>query len=165
MAPVRHTRPDLCERGAAVASGSFRTIASTCQDVANGRRFGRSNARQSGRAGPRRHARGRGGPAVGSGAVWRGTRAHVHRDAAGLSCRAEVSLSQGGCLADDLSPPAERPGRYHRVGLLPYLSRLEPDRKEEYLASYHALLARPCPVMEDGTTLLAFPRIFIVATR
>lgn len=51
------------------------------------------------------------------------------------------------------------------TGLLPYLNRLEESEKEDYLAAYKAYLADHYPVMPDGTVLLAFPRLFIVATR
>lgn len=54
---------------------------------------------------------------------------------------------------------------FSSTGLMPYLSRLEPDQKQEYLAAYRALLAAHYPILEDGTTLLAFPRLFIVASR
>ncbi len=50
-------------------------------------------------------------------------------------------------------------------GLLPYLSRLSPEQGREYLAAYREALAAHYPVLADGTTLLAFPRLFFVATR
>lgn len=50
-------------------------------------------------------------------------------------------------------------------GLRPYLSRLTEGERADYLARYESELARHYPVHADGTTLLAFPRLFIVATR
>ena len=51
------------------------------------------------------------------------------------------------------------------TGLLPYLSRLNESQRAEYLATYEELLSEHYPVMEDGTVLLPFPRLFIVARR
>lgn len=51
------------------------------------------------------------------------------------------------------------------TGLLPYLNRLEEGDRSRYLETYIALLAEHYPVMDDGTVLLPFPRLFIVATR
>ncbi|MBB5577622.1 MULTISPECIES: trans-aconitate 2-methyltransferase [Rhizobium] len=50
-------------------------------------------------------------------------------------------------------------------GLLPYLSRLSVVEQAEYLRIYKGLLADSYPVMADGTVLLPFPRLFIVASR
>lgn len=50
-------------------------------------------------------------------------------------------------------------------GLLPYLSRLSAEEQAEYLKVYRGLLADSYPVMPDGTVLLPFPRLFIVASR
>ncbi|SCB10599.1 trans-aconitate 2-methyltransferase [Rhizobium multihospitium] len=50
-------------------------------------------------------------------------------------------------------------------GLLPYLSRLSVEEQAEYLGIYKGLLADSYPVMPDGTVLLPFPRLFIVASR
>lgn len=54
---------------------------------------------------------------------------------------------------------------FKSTGLRPYLSRLDEDEKTAYLASYRALLAEHHPTASDGTVMLAFPRLFIVATR
>jgi trans-aconitate 2-methyltransferase len=54
---------------------------------------------------------------------------------------------------------------FRSTGLMPYLSRLAPDQQEDYLGAYRKALAAHYPVLQDGTALLAFPRLFIVATR
>ncbi|MBD9597458.1 MULTISPECIES: trans-aconitate 2-methyltransferase [unclassified Ensifer] len=51
------------------------------------------------------------------------------------------------------------------TGLLPYLSRLSEAKQTEYLATYEELLSQHYPVMDDGTVLLPFPRLFIIARR
>jgi trans-aconitate 2-methyltransferase len=50
-------------------------------------------------------------------------------------------------------------------GLLPYLSRLDATEQMEYLSKYRELLAQNYSVMDDGTVLLPFPRLFIIARR
>ena len=50
-------------------------------------------------------------------------------------------------------------------GLRPFLAALQADEREPYLQRYRAALAEAYPVQPDGTALLAFPRLFIVATR
>lgn len=50
-------------------------------------------------------------------------------------------------------------------GLLPYLNRLAEGERPDYLATYRSLLAEHYPVMADGTVLLPFPRLFIVASK
>lgn len=54
---------------------------------------------------------------------------------------------------------------FSSTGLRPYLSRLDASEKDAYLAAYRETLARHYTVLQDGTTLLPFPRVFIVATR
>lgn len=49
--------------------------------------------------------------------------------------------------------------------LRPYLSQLDDAGKEEYLQRYLQEIGKAYPVMDDGTVLLPFPRLFIVATR
>ena len=49
------------------------------------------------------------------------------------------------------------------TGLLPYLQRLAPDERAEFLALYRALVAVAYPALPDGAVLLAMPRLFIVA--
>lgn len=46
-----------------------------------------------------------------------------------------------------------------------YLGLLDPAEREAYLAAYRAALAPHYPVDAEGRVLLAFPRLFIVATR
>lgn len=50
-------------------------------------------------------------------------------------------------------------------GLRPFLAPLTEDEKAEYLKRYEAAVAKVFPAMSDGTVLLPFPRVFIVATR
>lgn len=50
-------------------------------------------------------------------------------------------------------------------GLRPFLAPLGEDEKAAYLARYQAEIARAYPALPDGTVLLPFPRLFIVATR
>lgn len=50
-------------------------------------------------------------------------------------------------------------------GLRPFLALLEEDERAGYLDAYRAFLADRYPVGPDGKVLLAFPRLFIVATR
>ncbi len=50
-------------------------------------------------------------------------------------------------------------------GLRPFLAALQPEEREAYLAAYRARIAPHYPVDAEGRVLLAFPRLFIVATR
>ncbi|WP_019451989.1 trans-aconitate 2-methyltransferase [Cupriavidus sp. BIS7] len=50
-------------------------------------------------------------------------------------------------------------------GLRPFLAPLSEAEKADYLKQYEAALAKVFPAMPDGTVLLPFPRVFIVATR
>lgn len=50
-------------------------------------------------------------------------------------------------------------------GLRPFLAALEPAEQAAYLDGYRAAVARAYPALPDGTVLLPFPRLFIVATR
>jgi trans-aconitate 2-methyltransferase len=50
-------------------------------------------------------------------------------------------------------------------GLRPFLSPLNKQEQTEYLLRYRAALARAYPILPDGSVLLPFPRLFIVATR
>ncbi|HUZ65929.1 MAG TPA: trans-aconitate 2-methyltransferase [Acetobacteraceae bacterium] len=50
-------------------------------------------------------------------------------------------------------------------GLRPFLDPLGADERAAYLARYHAAVGQAYPALADGTVLLPFPRLFIVATR
>lgn len=50
-------------------------------------------------------------------------------------------------------------------GLRPFLGPLDAGQREGFLAEYRARLAPHFPPMPDGSVLLPFPRLFIVATR
>jgi trans-aconitate 2-methyltransferase len=50
-------------------------------------------------------------------------------------------------------------------GLRPYLAPLASAERAEFLARYEAAVARAYPALADGTVLLPFPRLFIVAVR
>lgn len=50
-------------------------------------------------------------------------------------------------------------------GLRPFLEPLEPAEQAEYLTAYREELANAYPVMADGSVLLPFPRLFVMATR
>lgn len=49
--------------------------------------------------------------------------------------------------------------------LLPYLARLDAEEKAAFIAQYQAEIAKAYPALDDGTVLLPFPRLFIVAVR
>jgi len=51
------------------------------------------------------------------------------------------------------------------TGLRPFVDRLAPQLRESYLATYEARVDAAYPAHTDGQRLLAFPRLFIVATR
>jgi trans-aconitate 2-methyltransferase len=50
-------------------------------------------------------------------------------------------------------------------GLRPFLARLDQDEQAAFLERYRAALQTAYAVLADGTVLLPFPRLFIVATR
>jgi trans-aconitate 2-methyltransferase len=50
-------------------------------------------------------------------------------------------------------------------GLRPYLDALDEGERAAFLARYRAAIAEAYPAFPDGTVLLPFPRLFIVATR
>ncbi|MGO9513786.1 MAG: trans-aconitate 2-methyltransferase [Steroidobacteraceae bacterium] len=50
-------------------------------------------------------------------------------------------------------------------GLRPFLEPLEPAERAAYLARYTAAVRSAYPALADGTVLLPFPRLFIVAVR
>jgi trans-aconitate 2-methyltransferase len=49
--------------------------------------------------------------------------------------------------------------------LRPLLAQLDPAEQAEFLRRYEATIAAAYPALPDGTVLLPFPRLFIVATR
>ncbi|MBD1585591.1 trans-aconitate 2-methyltransferase [Pseudomonas typographi] len=49
--------------------------------------------------------------------------------------------------------------------LAPYLARLGPDEQQAFLAQYQAAIGQAYGQLDDGTVLLPFPRLFMVATR
>jgi trans-aconitate 2-methyltransferase len=51
------------------------------------------------------------------------------------------------------------------TALLPYLAPLVDDERAAFLACYQAAIADAYPALGDGTVLLPFPRLFIVASR
>ncbi|RYZ43118.1 MAG: trans-aconitate 2-methyltransferase [Myxococcaceae bacterium] len=50
-------------------------------------------------------------------------------------------------------------------GLRPFLEPLDAAEKTDFLARYQAAVSQAHPTLPDGTVLLPFPRLFIVATR
>ncbi|MCF4997583.1 trans-aconitate 2-methyltransferase, partial [Pseudomonas syringae] len=50
-------------------------------------------------------------------------------------------------------------------GLIPFLAPLTESEKTQYLEKYLAAVAQAYPALADGSVLLPFPRLFIVATR
>ncbi|HEY4319235.1 MAG TPA: trans-aconitate 2-methyltransferase [Herbaspirillum sp.] len=50
-------------------------------------------------------------------------------------------------------------------GLRPFLDPLDESERKSFIGQYQAALAEAYPAQPDGTVLLPFPRLFIVATR
>ena len=50
-------------------------------------------------------------------------------------------------------------------GLRPYLESLDASERSAFLTQYREAIAQAYPPMADGTVLLAFPRLFFIATR
>jgi trans-aconitate 2-methyltransferase len=51
------------------------------------------------------------------------------------------------------------------TGLRPFLDPLEKSEREAFLARYEETIAKAYPAEADGTVLLPFPRLFVVAAR
>ena len=51
------------------------------------------------------------------------------------------------------------------TGLRPFLAPLDAGERSAFLARYEAALAAAYPAEADGTLLLPFPRLFLVAVR
>lgn len=49
--------------------------------------------------------------------------------------------------------------------LRPYLNQLDDAQKAQFLAQYLEAISKAYPALADGTVLLPFPRLFLVATR
>jgi trans-aconitate 2-methyltransferase len=54
---------------------------------------------------------------------------------------------------------------FHGSALRPFLSALDAEMREAFVADYTARVARAYPLRLDGRVLLRFPRLFIVAIR
>jgi trans-aconitate 2-methyltransferase len=50
-------------------------------------------------------------------------------------------------------------------GLRPFLAPLDEPQRAQFLQRYQAAVAEAYPALDDGSVLLPFPRLFIVATR
>ncbi|MBN4665298.1 trans-aconitate 2-methyltransferase [Pandoraea nosoerga] len=49
--------------------------------------------------------------------------------------------------------------------LRPFLAKLDEDSREAFLSRYTDAISKAYPALDDGTVLLPFPRLFVVATR
>jgi trans-aconitate 2-methyltransferase len=82
-------------------------------------------------------------------------------------------LRQAGCTVDiwrttyvhALKGAGEIVEWFKSTGLKPYIDPLEPSQRAEFLALYDNEMRRSYPAQADGTVLLRFPRLFIVAQR
>ena len=54
---------------------------------------------------------------------------------------------------------------FRATGLRPFLAPLDAEEREAFLAAYEAALTRAYPAEANGTVLLPFPRLFLVAVR
>ena len=54
---------------------------------------------------------------------------------------------------------------FKSTGLRPYLLPLDDTLRQGFLDTYRAKIAEAYPTLDDGSVLLPFPRLFIVATR
>jgi trans-aconitate 2-methyltransferase len=64
-----------------------------------------------------------------------------------------------------LAGPAAVVEWFKGTALRPFLAPLDDDERARFLERYLALIARAYPALDDGTVLLPFPRLFIVARR
>jgi trans-aconitate 2-methyltransferase len=64
-----------------------------------------------------------------------------------------------------LANPAAIVEWFKGTALLPYLAPLNEDERTAFLAKYLAAITEPYPALANGTVLLPFPRLFIVASR
>lgn len=53
---------------------------------------------------------------------------------------------------------------FQSTGLQPFLQPLDAAERAAFLGDYEAALAHACPAGDDGSVLLPFPRLFLVAT-
>lgn len=82
-------------------------------------------------------------------------------------------LAQAGCLVDIWRTTYFHVMPSHRAiiewlsstGLRPYLAGLDAIQQEAFLERYHHLLQQAYPTQADGSVLMLFPRLFIVARR
>ena len=51
------------------------------------------------------------------------------------------------------------------TGLRPFLDPLDESERQDFLARYESAIAKAYPAEPDGTVLLPFPRLFVVAAR
>lgn len=64
-----------------------------------------------------------------------------------------------------LASPAAIVAWVESTGLRPFLDPLPPAEREAFCAAYEGRVAAAYPARADGLRLLAFPRLFVVATR
>ena len=77
------------------------------------------------------------------------------RSAAGWTCAHHLSPSLAGAAAVVQW--------FTSTALRPYLGPLDPAEQQAFLAEYQSRIERAYPALSDGTVLLPFPRLFIVA--
>ena len=91
---------------------------------------------------------------------------HPPRHSAAWYYELLAGLRPAGRVAHHLSPS---PGAaavvqwFTSTALRPYLGPLDPAEQQAFLAEYQSRIERAYPALSDGTVLLPFPRLFIVA--